>query len=78
MAPSDVEVLFRRLVDSSSGARIDWETGTENLDACAEVLKEIIAHSKRGGMIMFREWTCSLCTILLNAEATMMSHCTKT
>ena len=60
----------------SSGAKIDWETGTENLDACAEVLKEIIRFTHAGGMINVLVIGTSVgAQSYWNAEATMMNHC---
>ena len=63
----------------SSGAKIDWETGTENLDACAKVLKEIIRFTKAGGMINILVIGTSVgAQSYWNAEATMMNHCSGT
>ena len=60
----------------SSGAKIDWDTGTENLDACAEVLKGIISFTQRGGMINLLVTGPAVgAQSYWNAEATMMSHC---
>ena len=60
----------------SSGAKIDWDTGTENLDACAEVLKEIIRFTHAGGMINVLVIGTSVgAQSYWNAEATMMNHC---
>ena len=63
-------------VSVSGGAKIDWETGTENLDACAMVLKRIIRFTKAGGMInVIVPGICVGAQSYWNAEATMMSHC---
>lgn len=60
----------------SSGAKIDWDTGTENLDACARVLKEIIRFTHSGGMINILVTGTSVgAQSYWNAEATMMNHC---
>ena len=48
---AEAESLPIEWLTVSSGAKIDWETGTENLDACAEVLREIIHFTQSGGMI---------------------------
>jgi acetyl/propionyl-CoA carboxylase alpha subunit/acetyl-CoA carboxylase carboxyltransferase component len=66
-------------VSVSSGARIDWETGTENLDACAKVLKRIIRFTKAGGMVnVIVPGICVGAQSYWNAEATMMMHCNGT
>lgn len=60
-------------VSVSSGARIDWESGTENLDACALVLKRIIAFNEAGGQVnVIVPGVCVGAQSYWNAEATMM------
>ena len=60
-------------VATSGGAKIDWETGTENLDWCAKVLKEIIDFRKSGGEInIIVAGACVGAQSYWNAQATMM------
>ena len=60
-------------VSVSSGARIDWESGTENLDACAQVLKRIIRFNEAGGQVnVIVPGVCVGAQSYWNAEATMM------
>lgn len=59
----------------SSGARIDWETGTENLDWTARVLRRIVGFTQAGGEIdIIVPGLCVGAQAYWNAEATMMMH----
>jgi acetyl/propionyl-CoA carboxylase alpha subunit/acetyl-CoA carboxylase carboxyltransferase component len=59
----------------SAGARIDWHTGTENLDWTARVLAQIIAFTQAGRQIdLIVPGICVGAQAYWNAEATMMMH----
>ncbi len=59
----------------SAGARIDWETGTENLDWTARVLARIVRFTQRGGEAnVLVPGLCVGAQAYWNAEATMMMH----
>jgi acetyl/propionyl-CoA carboxylase alpha subunit/acetyl-CoA carboxylase carboxyltransferase component len=59
----------------SSGARIDWDSGTENLDWTAQVLRRIIHFTQNGGEInLLVPGICVGAQAYWNAEATMMMH----
>lgn len=63
-------------VSLSAGARISFETGTENLDWTARVLKSIIEFTQRGGVInIIVDGACVGAQSYWNAEATMLNHC---
>ena len=60
----------------SSGARISFESGTENLDWTARVLRRIIEFTQRGGVIhVIVDGPCVGAQSYWNAEATMLNHC---
>ena len=60
----------------SAGARIDWHSGTENLDWTARVLRRIITFTQAGGEIdVIVPGVCVGAQAYWNAEATMMMHC---
>ncbi len=62
-------------VSVSAGALIDWETGTENLDWTARVLRRIIRFTQAGGEInIIVAGTCVGAQSYWNAEATMLMH----
>ncbi|MEZ4435385.1 MAG: carboxyl transferase domain-containing protein [bacterium] len=59
----------------SAGARIDWDTGTENLDWTARVLGRIVRFTQDGGEIdLIVPGICVGAQAYWNAEATMMMH----
>ncbi|MCA9543428.1 MAG: biotin attachment protein, partial [Myxococcales bacterium] len=59
----------------SAGARIDWDTGTENLDWTARVLRRIVTFTQAGGAIdVIVPGVCVGAQAYWNAEATMMMH----
>ena len=59
----------------SAGARIDWDSGTENLDWTAKVLAQIIRFTQAGGEInVLVPGICVGAQAYWNAEATMMMH----
>jgi acetyl/propionyl-CoA carboxylase alpha subunit/acetyl-CoA carboxylase carboxyltransferase component len=59
----------------SAGARIDWDSGTENLDWTAQVLAKIIHFTQGGGEInVLVPGICVGAQAYWNAEATMMMH----
>ena len=60
----------------SSGARISFETGTENLDWTARVLRRIIEFTQEGGTLhILVDGPCVGAQSYWNAEATMLNHC---
>jgi acetyl-CoA carboxylase carboxyltransferase component/biotin carboxyl carrier protein len=60
----------------SSGARIALESGTENLDWTAAVLRRIIRFTSRGGVVnLIVDGPCVGAQSYWNAEATMLMHC---
>ncbi len=62
-------------VSVSAGARIDWETGTENLDWTARVLRKIVEFTQAGGEVnVVVPGVCVGAQSYWNAEATMMMH----
>ncbi len=59
----------------SAGARIDWESGTENLDWTAATLRRIVRFTQGGGEInVLVPGICVGAQSYFNAEATMMMH----
>jgi len=63
-------------VTFSSGARISFDTGTENLDWTARVLRRIIEFTQEGGTIhVLVDGPCVGAQSYWNAEATMLNHC---
>jgi acetyl-CoA carboxylase carboxyltransferase component/pyruvate/2-oxoglutarate dehydrogenase complex dihydrolipoamide acyltransferase (E2) component len=60
----------------SSGARIALESGTENLDWTAAVLRRIILFTQGGGVVnVIVDGPCVGAQSYWNAEATMLMHC---
>jgi acetyl/propionyl-CoA carboxylase alpha subunit/acetyl-CoA carboxylase carboxyltransferase component len=60
----------------SSGARIALNSGTENLDWTAAVLRRIIRFTSRGGVVnVIVDGPCVGAQSYWNAEATMLMHC---
>jgi acetyl/propionyl-CoA carboxylase alpha subunit/acetyl-CoA carboxylase carboxyltransferase component len=60
----------------SSGARIALESGTENLDWTAAVLRRIINFTAGGGVVnIIVDGPCVGAQSYWNAEATMLMHC---
>ncbi len=60
----------------SSGARIALESGTENLDWTAAVLRRIIRFTAAGGVVnIIVDGPCVGAQSYWNAEATMLMHC---
>jgi acetyl/propionyl-CoA carboxylase alpha subunit/acetyl-CoA carboxylase carboxyltransferase component len=60
----------------SSGARIALESGTENLDWTAAVLRKIIRFTQAGGVVnVIVDGPCVGAQSYWNAEATMLMHC---
>jgi acetyl-CoA carboxylase carboxyltransferase component len=60
----------------SSGARIALESGTENLDWTAAVLRRIIRFTGGGGVVnVIVDGPCVGAQSYWNAEATMLMHC---
>ncbi len=60
----------------SSGARIALESGTENLDWTAAVLRRIIRFTQGGGVVnVIVDGPCVGAQSYWNAEATMLMHC---
>jgi acetyl/propionyl-CoA carboxylase alpha subunit/acetyl-CoA carboxylase carboxyltransferase component len=62
-------------ISLSSGARIAWDTGTENLDWTAAVLRRIVEFTRRGGEIDVVVAGVNVgAQSYWNAEATMLMH----
>ncbi len=60
----------------SSGARISFESGTENLDWTAHVLRRIVEFTQAGQTIhVIVDGPCVGAQSYWNAEATMLMHC---
>ena len=60
----------------SSGARIAFDSGTENLDWTAKALRRIIEFTQAGGIInIIVDGPCVGAQSYWNAEATMLMHC---
>jgi len=60
----------------SGGARIAFDTGTENLDWTAAVLRRIVEFTARGGVInILVDGPCVGAQSYWNSEATMLMHC---
>ncbi|MEE2787324.1 MAG: carboxyl transferase domain-containing protein [Myxococcota bacterium] len=59
----------------SAGARIDWHSGTENLDWTARVLSKLIQFTQNGGEVnLIVPGICVGAQAYWNAEATMLMH----
>ena len=59
----------------SAGAKIDWDSGTENLDWTARVLRKLIEFTQNGGEVnILVPGICVGAQAYWNAEATMMMH----
>ena len=59
----------------SAGAKIDWDSGTENLDWTAHVLRRLIEFTQNGGEVnILVPGICVGAQAYWNAEATMMMH----
>ena len=60
----------------SGGARIAFDSGTENLDWTAAVLRRIVEFTARGGVInVLVDAPCVGAQSYWNSEATMLMHC---
>jgi acetyl/propionyl-CoA carboxylase alpha subunit/acetyl-CoA carboxylase carboxyltransferase component len=60
----------------SAGARIAFDSGTENLDWTAAVLRRIVDFTARGGVVnVLVDGPCVGAQSYWNAEATMLTHC---
>ena len=60
----------------SGGARIAFDSGTENLDWTAAVLRRIIEFTQQGGVVnILVDGPCVGAQSYWNAEATMLMHC---
>ena len=60
----------------SGGARIAFDSGTENLDWTAAVLRRIVEFTEAGGVInVLVDGPCVGAQSYWNAEATMLMHC---
>jgi acetyl/propionyl-CoA carboxylase alpha subunit/acetyl-CoA carboxylase carboxyltransferase component len=60
----------------SGGARIAFDSGTENLDWTAAVLRRIVEFTARGGVInVLVDGPCVGAQSYWNSEATMLMHC---
>jgi acetyl-CoA carboxylase carboxyltransferase component len=59
----------------SAGARIAWDTGTENMDWCAAVVARIVQFTQRGGQVVVVVSGINVgAQSYWNAEATMLGH----
>jgi acetyl/propionyl-CoA carboxylase alpha subunit/acetyl-CoA carboxylase carboxyltransferase component len=73
---ADAERLPIEWVPVSSGAKIAWDSGTENLDWTARVLARIVQFTQAGGVIhVIVDGVCVGAQSYWNAEATMLMHC---
>lgn len=73
---ADQQRLPVEWVSLSSGARISFESGTENLDWTAVTLRKIIQFTQKGGVInVIVDGPCVGAQSYWNAEATMLQHC---
>lgn len=60
----------------SGGARISLESGTENMDWCAAVVRRIVQFTQRGGRVIVIVAGVNVgAQSYWNAEATMLNHC---
>ena len=60
----------------SGGARIAFDSGTENLDWTAAVLRRIVEFTTRGGVVnVLVDGPCVGAQSYWNSEATMLMHC---
>ncbi len=60
----------------SAGARIAFDSGTENLDWTAAVLRRIVTFTAQGGVVnVIVDGPCVGAQSYWNAEATMLMHC---
>ena len=63
-------------ISFSSGAKISFDSGTENLDWTARTLRKIIEFTEQGGIIhVLVDGACVGAQSYWNAEATMLNHC---
>jgi acetyl/propionyl-CoA carboxylase alpha subunit/acetyl-CoA carboxylase carboxyltransferase component len=75
-ALAEAERLPVEWVPVSSGARIAWDSGTENLDWTARVLARIVHFTQGGGVVnVVVDGLCVGAQSYWNAEATMLQHC---
>lgn len=59
----------------SAGARIAWDSGTENMDWCAAVVARLITFTQRGGQVVIVVSGINVgAQSYWNAEATMLGH----
>jgi acetyl-CoA carboxylase carboxyltransferase component len=59
----------------SAGARIAWDSGTENMDWCAAVVARIVTFTQRGGQVVIIVNGINVgAQSYWNAEATMLGH----
>lgn len=59
----------------SAGARIAWDTGTENMDWCAAVVARLVRFTQRGGQVIVVVNGINVgAQSYWNAEATMLGH----
>lgn len=59
----------------SSGARIAWDSGTENMDWCAAVVARIVTFTQGGGSVIIVVAGVNVgAQSYFNAEATMLTH----
>lgn len=73
---AEQEALPVEWVPISSGAKIAFDSGTENLDWTARVLKRIIQFTQAGGVMnVIVDGVCVGAQSYWNAEATMLNHC---
>lgn len=59
----------------SAGARIAWDSGTENMDWCAAVVARLVTFTQRGGQVVVVVSGINVgAQSYWNAEATMLGH----
>ncbi len=76
---AEAEQVPLEWVTVSSGARISMESGTENMDWCAEVVRRLVEFTQAGGEVVIVVAGVNVgAQSYWNAEATMLMHCAGT
>ncbi|UDY37434.1 carboxyl transferase domain-containing protein [Dermatobacter hominis] len=76
---AEAEQVPLEWVTVSSGARISMESGTENMDWCAAVVRRLVEFTQDGGEVVIVVAGVNVgAQSYWNAEATMLMHCAGT
>lgn len=76
---AEAEQMPLEWVTVSSGARISMESGTENMDWCAAVVRRLVEFTQLGGEVVIVVAGVNVgAQSYWNAEATMLMHCAGT